>query len=511
MISLTLPRHQHLEPYPVRSESPGGGAKAIHPLEVTLTFLVGLNLCLLPWAFGGVDVGAQRASAGLAVAALVASLVPRQRRREGNTESAPVQSRWRRLRDFPVFWTGLVLFAYLGVQAFNPAFEYHLNGAAWWLTRRDHLGWLPAGMKVPFADMNAWRALMIWGSGWATICALWVGVTHRRTILWLLAALSVNAAAFAAFGLIQRAGGAPGPYGLRAAESPFFFAAFVYKNHAAAYLSLLGSVTLGMAAHAFSRSRRRQERSSPAILYLFFTLILALGIVLSFSLSGIVLFAVILLLVAAVAVWRLINSADGIGGKAPVVVTAAVLLIAVTGLGAAVGYGDLQKGVQRAIGGKAMASARTRWLAAGRGWEMFEDRWTDGWGAGCFRYGFTKYQHREPELTQWRQLRLRWEHLHDDWLELLTELGVAGVLPIVFGLAFWLRQVVRLRLWRHAVTFPIICGLAMLGLHALWDFPLQNPAVLDTACALLPLVVRWGELENRATRGETLFCAHEAV
>ncbi len=440
------------------------------------------------------------ASASVSIVALVVALAPRfggGRQVEGQSRALPA---FGRLVRFPVFWAGLAGLAYAAVQAVNPAFEYHLSGTAWWLSPRDHVRWLPAGMHAPFADMNSWRMMVVWGSAWATSCALWIGITHRRTILWLLAILGVNVAALAAFGIVQRAGGAAGPYGIRAAESPFFFASFVYKNHAAAFLSLLGSVTLGLANQAFFQSRTRHERSSPAVLFLFFTLIVAVGIVLSFSLSGMVLFGAVGLATAIAAVWRSVRTSSSTQSKAPIMVTAALLATMAAGLGAGVGYGDLQGGVQRVMEGKAVASARARWLAAKRGWEMFEDRWATGWGAGCFRYGFTKYQHREPELTEWRHARLRWEHAHDDWLETLIELGVIGVLPILFATAFWLRQVFRLRLWREPVLFPVLCGLAALALHAFWDFPLQSPAVLDTASALLPLAVRWGEIGDRGRR-----------
>ncbi len=61
---------------------------------------------------------------------------------------------------------------------------------------------------------------------------------------------------------------------------------------------------------------------------------------------------------------------------------------------------------------------------------MFAGRPALGWGAGGFRYGFTKYQRREIEITGTGLRRYFWEHAHNDWLEWLIELGVAGFLPV---------------------------------------------------------------------------------
>ncbi|HTB80878.1 MAG TPA: O-antigen ligase family protein [Opitutaceae bacterium] len=464
----------------------------IHSLELILVTLVALNLGFLPWAFGGVDVWSQLASAGLALGAIVVALLPRL-----PVDGAVVHlERWPRLRRFPVFWAGLVLFAYMIVQALNPAFDYQSEGTTWWLVPLDHAGWLPAGMRVPFDDMSIWRSLVIWGSCWLTVCALWTGITHRRSILWLLMALSVNAFVFAAFGLVQRASGTVEVYWTRPVGFPYFFAAIIYKNHASAFFGLLAFVTIGLTIRAFWQSRRHRERSNPGIILLLFALILMLAIALSFSFSGMILFGAGLLLVMPVTLWRYAKAFPRSRSRIPVLLTVSLLLLLTAGLGAASGYADLRDKVHALMAGDGRHSARERWLAARGGWKMFEDRWATGWGAGCFRYGFTKYQHEEPELTRWRQLRLRWEHVHDDWLELLIEFGVIGSLPVVFMMAYWFRQIVRLHLWRKPAICPILCGLGILCLNGLFDFPFHNPAVAATAGALLPLITRWGELDE---------------
>lgn len=481
-----------IEP-PPRPAAPAAPPEEVHPLEQLLALLAGLNLCFLPWAFGGVDVWSQLVSAGLAAGTLLTALLPRGGGRR--PDSRP------RLSRFPVFWAGLALFAYVAIQALNPAFEYKSEGTAWWLVRTDHIGWLPAGMTAPFGDSNPWRSLLVWGSCWMTVCGLWAGVTHRRTLLRLLTALSVNGFAFASFGIVQRASGTDRIYWSRSVGFPYFFAAIIYKNHAAAFFILLTAVTMGLTIRAFWQNRRQRSRSSPAIMFLFFTFILILAIGLSFSISGLVLFAALLLAVAPVTIRRYVTMFPRAKSRLPVLLTAGLLVVLAAGLGAAGNHGDLSYKIHVMMAGNATHSMRTRRLALRRGWQMFTDRWVTGWGAGCFEYGFTKYQHLELELTRLGGVPLRWEHVHNDWLELLIELGVAGALPVLFMLAYGGREIIRLRLWQKPALQPLLCGLGAVLVYGFCDFPLHNPAVAATAGALFPLLTRWGELENAAQAG----------
>ena len=473
-------------------------AERIQPPELALTALVALNLCFLPWAFGGVDAWSQLVSGGLALAAMIVALLPcRPASPAAGRRAGFRMGTWQRLRRFPIFWAGLALLGYMLAQAMNPAFEYKTDGTAWWLVRLDHVAWLPAGMKAPFGETNSWRSMLLWGTCWLTTCALWARLPHRRTILRLLTALSVNGFVFAAFGIAQRAGGAVKIYGVRSVGFPYFLAAIIYKNHAAAFFSLLTSVTIGLAVHAFWRSRRAGPRSNPGVVLLFFAFILMLAVGLSFSVSGIALFGAGFLVVVAAAIRQYLKAFPASqGNRLPVILTAGVLLLLAAGLGAASGYRDFRYKARVMIEGNASHSLKTRWLAARRGWEMFTDRWAFGWGAGCFEYGFTKYQHKEPELTHWHQFQLRWEHVHDDWLELLIELGVVGSIPVVLMAVCWFREIIRLRLWRKPPLLPLLGGLGALVLYGFFDFPFHNPAVALTAAALLPLIVRWGELES---------------
>lgn len=455
--------------------------------------LVALNASFLPWAFGGVDAWSQWVSLALATASLVVALLPRSSSHEGVL--GDIASPWRRLRRFPLFWAGLLLLGYVVVQALNPAFRYYDDAQGWWLRRLEHLTWLPSGMIVPYQDMNPWRALVVWGAAWATLCAVYVGITRRSSLGALLIAMTANAFLFSLFGIVQKASGTLEVYGTRVVEFHYFFGAIIYKNQAAAYLSLLAFFALALTLRAF----RKSAGASPlSVVFLLFAIAIIAGLLLTYSFSGVALFSVALAAALGIALLSWKKASGPARSFTPLVVVIGVLVISAASIGTAVGHEQIAQKVRELSAGEGAHSTKTRMLAAEAGWKMLQDEWLLGWGAGCFRYGFTKYQHAVPELTQWRYLHLRWEHVHNDWLETAIELGVVGLLPLLCGGVWWFRQTLRLGAWRDPLLQPILCGLVALLVHGTFDFPWPNPAVLLTAAVAVAITLRWGELGRRA-------------
>lgn len=450
-----------------------------------MTVTTALGLVWLPWAFGGVDPWAQGVAAALTTLGFAAALRPRSRRAAGSPARA--------LLRFPVFWAGLALFAYVAGQQLNPAYVHRVLGHEWWLEAQPCIGWLPAGMTVPFADAGPLRTLLLWYPPWAAACALWIGATRRVVVITLLNVVAANGFVLAAFGLVQLAAGRNSIYGIRSAPSAEIFASFIYRNHAAAYFNLVLAVVIALALHTLRR-RSGAGGHGPAILYCLFALTALAAVVLSFSLAGAVLLLAGGTLLAGVTLVRFRREI----ARRPIrwisVVAALVLAGAVGTFAAASGGTPLREHLRIKLEGGARQSLRSRLLADRRGLEMFGDRPLLGWGAGCFRYGFTKYQHRELEITGTGLARHFWEHLHNDWLEILIELGVIGAAPLVVVLAAAGGFLVRRRFWRQPFLLWGVAGLGVLGVHALIDFPLQNPAVLFTASCVLGLLARWSQL-----------------
>ena len=456
--------------------------------RVTATLVV-LVASFLAWSFGGVDRWSQLTAAGGALAALVSALAPWRRSR-----AEPVTP-LRRLARSPLAWCGLALFAYVVVQALNPSYRYERDGSIWWLVPVPSVGWLPSAMSVPWTDAGPWRSLLPWFTAWALALAASLGLRRRRAVVGVLVALAANAFALAAFGIVARAAGGTTIYGLRAAPSSEPFASFIYKNHAAAFLNLAWTLALGLAVDAFVANRRFPGRNRPVILFFFFAGTIALAVVLTGSLTGLAVLAGTALLGLPVTVWWLATAGTALPRAA--VYVALVLALGLAGVGGAVTWIRLGEHLDARLSGGGFESAQARWIAATRGVAMASDRWVFGWGAGCFRYGFTKYQRASPEITQQGPTRYFWEHVHDDWLELAIELGAVGALPLVAGLASWLARVARLRPWRRPAQAWALAGCASLAVTAAVDFPLQNPAVLAFAAVIAVLLVRWAESDDR--------------
>jgi hypothetical protein len=462
---------------------PGAGAAGTGR-EALTAGLVAANLCFLPWAFGGVDPWAQLVSAALALAALASALGPDR------------AERWQRLRRLPGFWPGLALLGFIAVQALNPAFDFRSDDRAWWLVPRPHWSWLPSGVAAPFALQNPLRTLVTAGACGLVAAAVWTGVTRRPLAAAILAAVAVNAFLFAIFGLLQRAAGATAIYGLRPAHD-YFFAALIYKNHAAAYFSLATAVTLGLVLHARQRRGVSERRAGAPLLFGLFAAAGLLALALTFSAAGLALFALV-----AAGTWYGLRRraphrpavAGGIWLAGTATAGAATLAVALLVAGP-----EAQARAGKWAGGELTESARLRLLAARQGWEMFGDRWAYGWGAGSFRHTFTKYQRDVPDLARWQGFELRWEHVHNDGLEILIELGAIGAALALAVAAAWVRFLVRSQVWLRSEAAPLLGGLAALAVHSLLDFPLQLPAIALLGAALPPLLVRWSGLPDRTS------------
>jgi O-antigen ligase len=469
----------------------------LHRLEKILLAVVAAQLVLLPWMLGGMRVLGQQVSFGLAVIGLVLGLIPRNYPGLASGEDGFRLYPHRRLARFPVFWVGLVFLGYVLTQALNPAWEFQTTGNAVWLSRVDHISWLPAGMSTPFERSSPWRSLMFYTAAWLPVCAVWIGFTRRRTFQHLFTILAANGFVLAGLGLVQRLEDNGKVLWFIEPPASYFVATFFYKNHAAAYFNLILAVTAGMGFWHFVRASRRQDKSSPAGMYAVFGATIAVITLFSFSRTGGILLFAFLLFVAGAFLFHQFRAPAH--GRNPLLTGIMLLLLGgfVAYGASAMRVGTLVERFQELRVQLASDAPDARALVREATWKMFRDRSLTGWGAGSYRFYFPVYQKAYPVLLVGQNGKTgAWEHAHNDYLEYLAELGVLGCgLLALLGLV-GARELWHQRCWRNPLALLGVGGLALTLAHSWVDFHFQNPAILTTWCVLLFSFARWAELDR---------------
>lgn len=469
----------------------------LHPLERALVVALVVELLFLPWAFGSTRWWSQAIAAVLAAICFALSLWPRDYSGDLAVSTEFRLVAWPRLMRFAPFWFGLGVLALVLIQALNPAWEYQANAKVWWMRGVPHLNWLPAGATAPFEIFNAWRALIIYGTVWLSACAAWVGLTRRRSLQLLLTIVAGNAVVLAGVGFAHRMVGEPKLLWVWRVPGTHF-ASFVYKNHAGAYLGLIASVAMGLALWYHFDSRKRMARSSPAPLWILLTIVLFLAVIFSFSRGAAITLAVFF--VSAVGAYFVLRSANPVPSTMPRVVGVSLAVLFAGALFAIVRYVDfdhLERGF-RNLTAAGDASVTSRAAVRNAAWDMYTDHWLLGTGAGSFRYLFPTYLPKHPDVPR----EVWWDAAHIDWLEIPIELGLSGVLLIGGVMAWCLVRFWRHAGWRHPIAVMVFLGCGQTLLHALVDFPFQNPAVLVTWVTLLIIALRWLELETPERGGQ---------
>lgn len=508
-------RHRAAEKVPeVRATDRGGVSLAlpgfntplkrirIHPLETTLLWVVAAHLVFLPWALGTMHLWAQLVSLTLSLASFAIALVPREYTEDESTTGSfrmiPVRRLWR----FPIFWLGLALLALITIQGLNPAWAYQTNGKSWWMVAIPHLTWLPSGVRGPFVAQpglpqgTEWRNLIIYTSGLLTVCAIWLGFTRRRTIQRFFTILAANGVALAAFGAAERLFGNDKIYWLIPSDNAFFFASFIYKNHAGAFLNLMLAITCGLAAWYHVRGQRRLEKSNPSGVFVFLAMMIAVAVFISFARGATLVMIAYLCVVGvgfAVFQWRQPSAS-----RRPVITVALLLVFAFflkTGLDT-VQWGQAWSRLQNVIRDQSL-SVRAREVADHASLDMLRAHWGLGTGSGSFAFLFPIYQQHYPDIA----VRQFWEHAHNDILEFPIELGVPGMLLFAGCFGCWGYLLIRSRVWENAMSATIVLGCLFLVGMSWGDFIFQNPAILITWCSLWPACALWTQLEERRGGG----------
>jgi O-antigen ligase len=313
---------------------------------------------------------------------------------------------------------------------------------------------------------------------------------RRRLAIPLLTIASVSIV----LGAFQLIGGPESPlrlYAITNPTSPVGF--FANVNHEGTLLLCSLPFMAFLAGQAAGR-RSRSRRSGGAVISIAVGLFLTVGIAISGSSAGYGLFFPTAL--ASLLIYR----RTVVGRIAwPWTVGMAVVLVI---FAAAALRGPLSS---EAFAGDLTDQPTSRRVLAATTTQAIEDSFPVGTGLGTFQTVYRRYENPDRVTRQYAN------HAHNDYLEFVLELGIAGLLLIVAFIAWWAMALVRV--WRSEVPGAAMARAASVAigvvlLHSIVDYPVRTSAiaaVVALACALLvPAPRREAELTDAEDSGSDL-------
>jgi O-antigen ligase len=416
-------------------------------------------LVLSPWFFGGIEARSQAAlmlCGGLALAAWL-FLAPRQ-------------------EDHPLPLAVLPLLAAVCLAAIQLAplpaslVEFVSPGTAELRSElldgrssTETLSLYPASTRLDLYRLALALSMFALGA-----CLFASG----RTLAVACALISVNGAAIAVFGIVQRLTWNGRMFWSVPLTRGVPFGPFINKNNACGYLLLCLAAALGLLVWTFSQEERRSRALRLAALAL--TGCIVAGILATLSRGGFLALAAVALVTVGI-----LMQARGRGHLAALlgaVIVIACALVFWSGMS-----GDVQARVRTLFEPGSSDIRFAHWRDALR---AVPDFWPAGSGLGTYRYVYPAYE-QSPH-------RVLFYHAENQYVEALLEGGVLGLglLLAAMGLV-----VVAVRaLWRVPCLFPAIVGAAALAGQAVagcFDFGLYLPANMLLMALLSGAVSGW--------------------
>ncbi len=488
------------------------------PAEVTppsrrerVIFTLGSITLVVPvWLAGGWTNWAQEVILALALMTFAALFVPVFDYR-GWPPSPAARVAWGRLKAFPIFWIGLAIMAYGTVAALNPSRVQLVEEQRSWLENVPHWGFLPQSIITPYAQMNAWHALVIIMPAWLVVCALWAGLDTELSWRRLLGVVALNGSLLALVGMAQVLTGVRNIFGILDSQldnpNSASFGSFVWAGHAAAWMTLaFGAVAAITDHHLRRRDPQAQSRSRgwPALVTWIW-----LG-----SLSAI-LFALGLFVrpdfwclgagfICLVAVWLWITRLwrEGQKRRATMYALPALILMGVillTTLGAVWLWRQGSQANLLEVNPRDPALP-LRYAFARTCAPMIKDQLWFGWGPGSFRYLSPYYLALNPFFTDPERPGVPLyglQYVLNDWVQYPAEWGMLGTALFFGGIAWWARKAWQMRRGLPGESWILLGAAGVVVAEAAVDCPFYNPAVLIILGLLPAVAIKLGEFSIR--------------
>ena len=403
----------------------------------------------------------------------------------------------------PLITGGLLTF-YILVQSWNPAWiqVWHTGLRIWELRAVDFIPWLPSSIRSDFVDASPERFLIFYLAALLTALACY-GTFSRPQLKLLVAFIALNAGFIGLVGLIQSALGSQTILGVYPAVDEgqeLFFATYFYKNHAAAFLNL--GLAACLATYFNFPKKYGRNPSTPRPVFAILGLVILAAVIFSKSRFGFLGSLGILAIFLPLALAGIHRS--GISKRWLTAGIGVALLMALAGgifllkSPKTANLDTLNLDITEDF------SFKQRKSGYQSGWAMFAEKPILGWGAGNFRHGFRRFQDLEKEKEEivqpWmarRNQNFFWEHMHNDYLESLIELGAVGAVLLfsIPGYFFWI--ILKSKRWKDPAIIMLLAGLGSTAGHALIDFPFRNLGVLVTWFSLLAITARLSAEDER--------------
>ncbi len=246
-------------------------------------------------------------------------------------------------------------------------------------------------------------------------------------------------------------------YWIRSITVGFPFGPYINRNHFAGLMEMTCPIAFGL---CFSKAIDHPRR----IIFAVFSVVMGLATLISLSRGGIV------SLVAALAVFGILYGKRR--GIRPAIL-ALGLFIGLVGIGLAwLGADPLIQRILTVRSFHQEASFAQRLLVAKDSLAIIRDHPFTGTGLGTFALAFPRYQ-------SW-YTGLRFDKAHNDYLQLLIEVGLVGIAPAVVWVTGLFRSVLRMLRDKSNPFSPLrlaaFSGCFGILVHSLVDFNLQIPA-----------------------------------
>ena len=395
---------------------------------------------------------------------------------------------------------GALLLVLMLSQALNPAFRVEVQGETSRLVPLNPIPWLPQSIADAFDGggplpvfRNAWRYLLIFGTGWLYVAGLAAGFRERENARSWARLMGVNAALLAAVSLLHAATGSKLAWWVFAGGGESGAGAvFLQKSQEGAYLAALLALVCGLAMEE-KESRRRRRTWEVLALVLWGATLLADPRIATACASG---WLIIYWWLRREKRWHP-SGELGVSGAwflGAAVTAAAVSLIFTMG---SITTEKTADGDEHELVGRNRAEVSSlHEMEREVGLAMWVDRPITGWGGGAYPTLFVFYGEKVVSMATYLhslppgKARPQSASARSDVVEFLVEYGVCGLVLLLAIFGAHLHGWIYWRGWSEPLASFLIAGSVGLVIHAGFDSILRTPAPLFLFSGLQIAAVR---------------------